>query len=1059
LGRGNRQRTAARLDPRPAQASADELDLAVQKLSEGLEAIERQGRTGRPRAPSIRPETLDAPLTDPSDAGDRDFVTYSLDRLEARLEALSRRLQQRAAGGTGMASTAPSSTARRLDPASAAADEDDRTAQLAEARRLAEAEEVRRAATDAAEKARQAEAAAEARFEAEQARSEAEQARREAEQARREAAALAEDERRREIEAAAEIADAKREAEAAEARRRSDVAELRRQAELVDAKRQAEVTEARRQAELAEARRQADVQEARRQAEAAEARRRAEAEAAAEDRRRLEEEAEAVRLADLEKARRDAAALEQRHRSEAEEARRQAEIMVARREAELAARIDRQFAEIERRIDGLQSGLDENQIEPVRGELLELVQQISDLSRGGRATTGALDEIGSRLDLMDVKLNAARNMAGNRLGDIQDKLSGLVDRLDEIEVEIPGFDAIRVNQGAILERFDRMEGLVTHIASPEELFERVDALKRQMQTVASQREVARIEEQILRLTERLDALPDDLSDKVVLGRIEEQLGGLATEFMEARRQRKSVANELEDHLSELSAQLRAVGETGRTPDLSGIEERVSSLASQIADDRIAANETLARLEGQLGALGDAIQGQEDNATKAIARLEQRVGTLADAIENQDEGEELALLESLTGKIDELAHAIDAQDSPGARRDIEGLARSLDQLSAHISEQTEHLSRQQLAPLAQQLVAIEERITTLSNRAPDPRALQTQIEGIVSRLELLKGRSIDPARMNDLFDRVDAAIRAIPEDRFERLEQRLDDVIAPAERFDRLEKKIAEAANAATGERFTTLERKLDDISRIFTAGSELLTQEDLTELRSDIVALRRELRSGLGQGDTNLGELLRTIAKRLDGLPREAPVTAADLEAQVERIARILDDPSQGRSGLVHIETSLKAIEQRLEETRRSLDRSNLEGEEAAAAGARMESVAGLARALSDDVTVLKGSTEATEKKTRDAIDAVQDTLEAVVKRMAFLERDSDATSAAPRERGRVAARMAASPEVSEPERETRDPEVVEAPETAAPDEPRVSRTFPNQTAGGFLGRLTSRQL
>ena len=96
----------------------------------------------------------------------------------------------------------------------------------------------------------------------------------------------------------------------------------------------------------------------------------------------------------------------------------------------------------------------------MRDELLELVQQMSELSRGGRATAGALDEIGARLDQMEMKLNAARNMAGNRLGDIQDRLSGLVERLDEIEVEIPGFDAIRVNQGAILERFDRMEGLV-----------------------------------------------------------------------------------------------------------------------------------------------------------------------------------------------------------------------------------------------------------------------------------------------------------------------------------------------------------------------------------------------------------------------------------------------------------------------------------------------------------------------------------------------------------------------------------------------------------------------
>ena len=123
-------------------------------------------------------------------------------------------------------------------------------------------------------------------------------------------------------------------------------------------------------------------------------------------------------------------------------------------------------------------------------------------------------------------------------------------------------------------------------------------------------------------------------------------------------------------------------------------------------------------------------------------------------------------------------------------------------------------------------------------------MQTQLDAIVSRLELLKGRSIDPARLNELFDRIEVAIRALPEERFERLEQKYDANAIPAERFDRLEKKIAETcAGGVAGERLARLERKLDDIGRVFSAGGEFLTQEDLSDLRSDIVALRRELRS------------------------------------------------------------------------------------------------------------------------------------------------------------------------------------------------------------------------
>src|SRR5687768_155296 len=47
IGRAGQQRTAERLDPRPPALSPDELERAVQKLAEGLEAIERQSALPR----------------------------------------------------------------------------------------------------------------------------------------------------------------------------------------------------------------------------------------------------------------------------------------------------------------------------------------------------------------------------------------------------------------------------------------------------------------------------------------------------------------------------------------------------------------------------------------------------------------------------------------------------------------------------------------------------------------------------------------------------------------------------------------------------------------------------------------------------------------------------------------------------------------------------------------------------------------------------------------------------------------------------------------------------
>ncbi|MGH6922266.1 MAG: hypothetical protein ACRED5_00720, partial [Propylenella sp.] len=940
VGRGSRQRIAEQLDARPPATSAAELEQAIRKLAEGLDAIERQSRTAKPEAQAVRAE-----------AGKRDFVTYSLDRLEARLEALSRRLQSRATS----AEAAPEIEAereaeRRADPSLAI--DPDYAAERAELRRMAEAERVRR----------EAEAAAEAwQLEAEE-------------------------------EAAA---DAARRAAETEAMRRADE-------EATEARRRAEDAEAevrRRMEEIAEAKRRADE-------EAAEARRRAEA-----------AEAEALRHA------------------EAAERERLARLAEARREAEAAAEMQRQFAEIEARIDALQTTVDQNQIEPVRQELIELLGEIEDLTRNHGSVGAALEQINARLGEMEVKVNAARNMAGNRLGDIQDRLVGLTERLDDVEIEIPGFDAIRENQSAILERFDRMEGLVHHLASPEELLDRVDGLRRQLQTIASQEEVGRIGERILGLAERLDALPETLSDAAQLRSIENQLGTLASELQGGRQQRMAEAADLDRRLSELSALLHQVEESGRTPDLSALEERLAEFAARFDRDRAADGEALSRIERRLGALASAVDEQEDSVSTE-------------------------LIAGLTHKIDMLADAIDAQDATGARRDVDALGDKLDQLSAQVAKQAEHLSRAQIqplearidhmqrqldevarraeassdqfrpfarmlqeiservstlgapdapTPLSLRLEAIEERIAGFGNgKGPDLRALQTQLEGVVSRLELLKGRSIDPARLTELFDRVDSAIRALPEDRFDRLERKLADAAIPPDRFDRLEKaiaksapkdiegqferlerriaeaiaagiseedihrlerriaeaiaagiseedihrlerriaegaypgiseeeverlarRVAESAREALGdrgasdiseERFARLERKLETITLASSSDGEFPSVEDIAELRGDIVALRRELRSlpALGGGEANLGEVLQGIAARIDRLPQNLPATTADLETQIERIARLIDDPSHSRLALAHIEASLKSIEERLEETRRA---------------------------------------------------------------------------------------------------------------------------------------------
>jgi localization factor PodJL len=937
IGRGTRQRIAERLDPRPPALNATELERAVQKLARGLEAIERQGAArrspGSPAQPDPAPANAGAPVG-------REVVSDGLDRLEARLDALSKRLQQRLA------------SAEEGAPA--------------EARLSAPEPSLLEGAPPAAPHAPDR------------------------------AMPTASSEPSLAISPDRETAPAR---EPAVTWGRLDP--------------------------LAEAQPAPPVG--------------LPASAAA----------PAVAIA-----------------------------AIPSNGSGSTGRPDlkQHFAALEARIATLQQGFDQKQIQPVREELVGLLRQVESLSRDGRSVAGAVEQVRAKLDEIETRVSAARNMTGNRLGELNERLAGLSERLGEIESEVPGFEAVREHQITLLERFDRMESLVERIASPQDLLDRIEGLRGQLQSVASQREITRVEEQILQIAERLDQLPEHLGQRPALERVEGQLQTLALEFAEARRQRQTGAGELNERLGQIGDALHDLGEASRATNFSGLEERLSEFTARLAKDNQASSETLARLEKRLAALLETVESHEAEASAEI-------------------------LAGLTRKMDALASAIHDQDARGARRDLDGLNRKLDQLHMSLAEHAEHLSRTQARsieeqleqmhgqlealtarateqnaqigpfaqtlqeiserlsglgaedshPLAARLSAIEGHLATLARKAGEPRAIEEQLDTIVSRLETLKGGAIHPAQIDLLLERVDAALRAsAAEDRFNRLEQKLAETAVGGENLARIEQKLE---SGLADERFARLEQKLEELGHAYSsaAGTEGLSPADLVELSTDIVALRRELRSlpGLGDGEGNLGAMLKGITERLDRLPDTAQASNADLEAQIERVAQLLEDPSQNRLALGHIEDSLKSIEERLEETRRTVA-SRAGADEDGFEPQDIATVAELARGLSDDVNVLKNSAEASDKRTRDALDAVQSTLEAVVKRMAFLEREADSAAASsPQLEVEGDAPIAPIPSVLL----RRHPEAEPVPGLAA--EPEAAR----EQTGGLFSRLTSSQL
>jgi hypothetical protein len=285
--------------------------------------------------------------------------------------------------------------------------------------------------------------------------------------------------------------------------------------------------------------------------------------------------------------------------------------------------------------------------------------------------------------------------------------------------------------------------------------------------------------------------------------------------------------------------------------------------------------------------------------ETLARLDKRLAALSAAVENQEGAAAAELLAGLSGKIDVLSEAMDSQGPRGTRRDLEALDRKLDQVTRSLADQAEHLSRPQLEPLQERLDALQARLEDLAEgvrassaelgpfaqtlqdistasplletratsasstsgsppsrsvwqawgpAAPIPALCTISWKNIVSRLELLKGRSIDPARLGEIFDKVDAAMRSGIGRRALRTASSACWTSCPSGDAGRpLISRLADRLDAHAGA--AGFRRPPGEAGRAARrpwpvyAAEARGSAEESGDLRGDIVALRRELRS------------------------------------------------------------------------------------------------------------------------------------------------------------------------------------------------------------------------
>jgi len=513
------------------------------------------------------------------------------------------------------------------------------------------------------------------------------------------------------------------------------------------------------------------------------------------------------------------------------------------------------------------------------------------------------------------------------------------------------------------------------------------------------------------------------------------------------------------------------------PSLRALEERLTSIARDLAPENRATSQRLAEAIMRLNAKLDPMIAARPNADGR-----ERRGAAVDrapAAPNREPAKAAppgaGFLSEIEGAIAEISarqRVLDAVDMPAARVAEAAASRiaepqaspvqNLSGLEAQLREITAQLETlrapcrvdEQVANLRGDLADIGRTLTdALPRRILE--GLQAGIRGLPERVDVAEEANHSPELANveqGLADIRDALNGLAPaesvagfDDEVRSLSAKIDVLAARGldpDILEHLEQAIGElrviAGHVASGDAIAALAsdvrligQKLDHVvgaSRDGGRDMEALAQ------RVDALAAALETRSAdPGQGiPPNFDALINTLADRLEATRPAGPDPAAfdRLQEQIVRLAQKLD-ASDGRLGqLGAVERTMTDLMAELRDARDNA----IEAAQVAARAAAREMLdqsaesAGDVDAIKQDIAELRHTQAAIDRRTQDTLEAVHGTLERMVDRLAMIETDlqdaharsSHATDAvAPR--AEVGAFAQAQP-LSPPTRQARSP-------------------------------------
>lgn len=448
--------------------------------------------------------------------------------------------------------------------------------------------------------------------------------------------------------------------------------------------------------------------------------------------------------------------------------------------------------------------------------------------------------------------------------------------------------------------------------------------------------------------------------------------------------------------------------------LEAIEKRVGALSRHV--------EALAQTRVDPDSIANLLEHSHDiremlGAAQAnrpnVEALERRIVDLAARIDRiAERGQTSAGFDAIVASVSQIRDDLEQQNPLRAIRALDGridaLARQMDQAASR-SDVDAHFDR-----LAKRLDAMHR---DLAERAPDGRRLEEMFQGLQARIEQARPAA-SGAEIRDLvgqlMGRIDQAIAAGAEPAsLSAIEEQISRVAGRLE--SRAESRPADLARIET--LLEAISQRLDNPLPINAADQvqetvRLLIERFEATLRNGVTA---ETLAGI---ETRLGEM----AARLDA-PVTAELDTARLESMIQDLAQRMQEPGVSPSDVAEIKYALGRIADRVDASMRGeADQGAMRGlEEQIAAltqrvGAGADAgVARLERSLLDiqgqmerlrgelesptretlerEIADLRSLHSASDRKTHSTLNAVHETLEKVVDRLAMLEDEIDAAA------------------------------------------------------------------